>query len=196
MNKRNPILRYRAVDLSLWAVLLLVFENVIILASTRWFPGEPYTVSLTPLITAIVLVRWGPWAAIHAVLGALILCVRSGAAPLQYAIYGIGNCLSLAVLPCLPLFGGREGIAGRSGRAIAFGMAVLALMQAGRAAVALLCGSAPALAAGFFTTEVITDLFTLVILWIVRRQNGMLEDQRRYFARVQEEARRHATENP
>jgi hypothetical protein len=33
---------------------------------------------------------------------------------------------------------------------------------------------------------VVTDLFTLLILWIARRLDGMLEDQKRYFHRINE----------
>ncbi len=187
MSKQRTVGQYRGVDLTLFAVMLLVFETIIIQASTRWFPGEPYTVSLVPAITAIVLIRWGPWAAIHAVLGAVILCAESGAAPSQYLIYGIGNLFALAVLPLLPLFGGSGEITRRSGKALCFGLAVLALIQLGRALLSLPFGWGAEKALGFFTTEVITDLFTLVILWIVRRLDGVLEDQRHYLLRLQEE---------
>ena len=187
MSGRSSVARYRAVDLALFAVMLLVFENLIIAAATRWFPASPYTVSLTPAITAIVLIRWGPWAAVHAVLGALVLCAGSSAAPVQYAVYILGNLFSLAVLPCLRFLGGPGEITRRSGRTAVFGLAVLALMQLGRMLAALCTGALPSAAAGFFTTEVITDLFTLVLLWIVRRLDGVLEDQRHYLLRIREE---------
>jgi hypothetical protein len=64
---------------------------------------------------------------------------------------------------------------------------VLLLMQAGRALVSLVTGSGLENVPGFFTTEVITDLFTLVILWIVRRLDGILEDQRHYLRRLREQ---------
>ena len=48
---------------------------------------------------------------------------------------------------------------------------------------------AVAIAFGFFTTEAITDLFTLVILWIVRRLDGILEEQQHYLKRIREEER-------
>ena len=185
--KPRTLARYRAMDLFLFALMIAVFESLIITATTRWFPGEPYTVSVTPLITAIVLIRWGPWAGVHAALGGLVLCLLSGAAPVQYAIYIIGNLASLLSLPLLPLFGGKAEVTGRSGKALLFGLLVLALMQSGRALVSLVSGASPGVAAGFFTTESITDLFTLVILWIVRRLDGVLEDQRHYLRRVQEE---------
>ena len=42
-------------------------------------------------------------------------------------------------------------------------------------------------AALFFTTAAVTDLFTLVVLWIVRRLDGVLEDQRHYLNRLRRE---------
>ena len=66
---------------------------------------------------------------------------------------------------------------------------ILALVLAAVMLLSLLLGADVASLPRFFTTEVITDLFTLVVLWIVRRLDGMLEDQRHYLRRVREEAR-------
>ena len=43
---------------------------------------------------------------------------------------------------------------------------------------------------GFFTTDVVTLLFTLTVLWIVRRLDGIFEDQNHYLARVSAEQER------
>ena len=190
MGKQRTLRQYRAVDLSLFGLMLLLFESVIIQASTRWFPAQPWTVSLTPAVTAVVMFRWGPWCALHAALGGLVLCAEQGAAfPSQYAVYMAGNLLSLAVWLFLRRPGRKALVSSTAFNTLAFGLAVLLFMQAGRAAVSLCFGWAPAKAAGFFTTEAVTDLFTLVILWIVRRLDGVLEDQRHYLLRVQEEMR-------
>ena len=174
-------------DLFLFALMLVVFESVILAAVTRWFPGEPYTVSVVPLITAIVLIRWGLWAGIHAILGGLVLCVGLSASLPQYAFYMLGNLAALLSLPLLRFIGGKDEVSSRSGKALLFGLIVLALMQSGRALISLLFGASPAVAAGFFTTETVTDLFTLIVLWIVRRLDGVLEDQVHYLRRLREE---------
>ncbi|MBQ6257072.1 MAG: hypothetical protein IJJ60_10830 [Clostridia bacterium] len=67
------------------------------------------------------------------------------------------------------------------------GMAVMALMFLGRALLSLLFGTPVTTALGFFTTEVITVLFTLVVLWIVRRLDGVFENQNHYLLRLREE---------
>ena len=189
VENRRSLKQYRMVDLTLFAVLLAVFESIIILASKRWFPGEPWTVSLTPAITAIVLIRWGPWAGIHAALGGLVLCIGSGAQPAQFVIYLVGNLFSLLVVPFLRFPGMKEKITSDALRTLGFGLAVLLLMQVGRGLVSLCFGHGWEKALGFVTTEAVTDLFTLVILWIVRRLDGLLEDQRHYFRRIREEVR-------
>lgn len=187
MEKRRSLAQYRLVDLALWGVLLFVFESIILTASVRWFPGQPYTVSLVPAIVAVVLVRWGPYAAFHAVLGGLLLCVQSQASPAQFAVYCIGNLGPLALLPWLSVWRSRQGVWREALPVLGFGLAVLLLIQTGRALISLLFGASLPVAAGCYTTESVTDLFTLVLLWIVRRLDGVLEDQRHYLRRIQEE---------
>ena len=57
-------------------------------------------------------------------------------------------------------------------------------MQAGRAAVSLAFGTTPAAALGFITTDTVSYIFTVVILWITSRLDGMLEDQKHYLIRI------------
>ncbi len=187
MESRKGLAKYRAVDLFLFGLMLAVFESLIVTASTRWFPGQPYTISVVPLITAIVLVRWGIWSAVHALAGGAVLCLLSSAAGAQFAIYCIGNCFALLCLPFLSRWRREEGQWTDGLKPVVFGLAVLLLMQTGRMLVSLACGYSLQAAAGFLTTEVITDLFTLIALWIARRLDGVLEDQRHYLARLREE---------
>lgn len=178
--------RYRSIDLTLFAVMLFVFEGIIITASTRWFPGEPYTVSVVPLIVALVLMRWGPWAGVHAALGGLVFCLLSGADARQYVIYCGGNLFSLGALAVLKALGD-ENVRRDVLKTWLFGVAVMALMFLGRAVLSLFFGAAVTTALGFFTTEAVTVLFTLVILWIVRRLDGVFENQNHYLLRLREE---------
>ena len=187
MKGQRTVERYRAIDLALFAVMLAVFEWIVVTAYTRWFPNEPYTVSLVPAVVAIVMFRWGPWAAIHAVLGGLVLCRASGAAANQYVIYCAGNLLSLLSLPVLKALGGWEKVRDDVLKTLLYGLTTVLFMQLGRFAVSLLFGTALSQAIGFFTTDVISALFALVIVWIARRQDGLLENQYHYLVRVQRE---------
>ena len=170
-------------DLAMFAAMVVVFETLLVNAATRWFPGQPYTVSVTPAVTAIVLMRWGSWAALHAALGGAAFCFASGAAPGHYLVYAAGNLLGLAALTIRKRLT-PEGIREKVSWSLLFGGAVCLLMQLGRAAISVMAGAPYAQALGFFTTDAITLLFTLVIVWIARRLDGIFEDQVHYLLRI------------
>ena len=79
MKRQRTIQEYRNIDLSLFALMLVICEYVIVRAANSWFAGQPYTVSLAAAITAIVYMRWGYWGGIHAMLGGLVFCFLTGA---------------------------------------------------------------------------------------------------------------------
>ena len=165
MNHRLTFRQYRQMDLTVFGAMLVVAEALIVLAATRWFPAEAYTVSIVAAVTSIVLMRWGPWAAIHAVLGGLVYCFVSGGQPGQYLIYCAGNLFALLSLLWFRIPGkertsgkeqnsgkkrgassdrtagsdrtsGKERIREDSFLTVIFGLTVQLLMQLGRAVVA------------------------------------------------------------
>lgn len=186
MARQRSLAEYRAIDLGCFALMLAVFEPVLHLAATRLFPAEPYTVSAVAAVTAIVMMRWGPWAAIHAGFGGGLVCFLSGARWDQYVIYVLGNLLSLAALLLLKAWG-KEETRKDTLQSIGFGLATVLLMQLGRGLLAIVLGSDWRLSLGFFTTGVITDLFTVAVVWIARRLDGIFEDQIHYLLRIQKE---------
>ncbi len=193
MKREYTFSQYRAIDLTLFAVMLLVFEFLII-SAISWFPAELYTVSLAAAITAIVMVRWGPFAAIHAVLGGAAFCFFSGAEPKHYIIYCVGNLFSLLSL-LLIRFIGSEKIRTDALSTLLYGFCTQVFMQIGRAIVALIMGYSFSSAVGFILTDVLSIVFTMVIVWIVRHLDGMLEEQKSYLLRLQKEREKERGEN-
>ena len=189
MAKQRSLGQYRAIDLFCFALMLAVFEPVVHLAATKLFPAEPYSVSVVAALTAIVMMRWGPWAAIHAAFGGALVCFLNGARGDQYLIYGLGNLLSLGALLLLKAWG-KEETRKDVLQSIGFGLMTALLMQLGRGLVALVLGSDWRVCLGFFTTGVITDLFTVVVVWIARRLDGIFEDQIHYLLRIQKETQK------
>jgi len=61
------------------------------------------------------------------------------------------------------------------------------LMQLGRAALAAALGFPGAACLGFITTDILSILFTVFIVWTVRRIEGLFEDQKNYLLRIQKE---------
>lgn len=183
MNRRFSFQQYRTIDLILFAVMLVFSEAVIVTAARFWFPDQLYTVSVVAALTAIVMMRWGPWAAIHAVVGGAVFCFVSGASAGQFVIYCIGNLGSLASLLLIRLWG-KEAIREDVFRSLAFAIATQLCMQFGRGLVALAMGHELSRCVGFITTDVLSGLFTAVIIWIARRLDGIFEDQKHYLLRV------------
>lgn len=185
MTRQRSWKEYRCIDLGLLAVMLAVFEYLILRAANWWFPGQPYTVSLAAAITSIVYMRWDAWGMIHAFEAGLVFCLFSGAAREQYLIYCCGNLFSVAAVVLLKGVG-KERV--RTGSlSLVFPLLVLILMQAGRGIVALLLGAAPGNLIGFFTADSLSLLFTFVIIWIARRLDGVYEDQKHYLLRLHKE---------
>ena len=58
------------------------------------------------------------------------------------------------------------------------------LMQSGRAVMALALGNCFREAFAFYATDSLSLIFTAVILWIARRLDGILEDQKEYLERL------------
>ena len=188
MQKQISIGQYRNIDLSLFALILLVTEYLIVTAGRKWYPDQLYTVSVTAAVTAIVYMRWGVRGGIHAFLGGLVFCLFSGGTARQFLIYGLGNLFSLPA-GLLMRKAGPEKVRGDQLLSMVFAAAVLLSMQTGRALLAVLTGASPSQAIGFFTTDSLSMVFTLVIIWVVRRLDGIFEDQKHYLLRIQEEER-------
>ena len=188
MQGGRTVQQYRAIDLSLFAIILIIFESVIVKAAVSWFPKEAWTVSLAPAITAIVMVRWGPWCAIHAALGGIVTVASLKGDGLQFLIYGAGNLAALTALPLLKKWGWEKL---HQNVLVNFLFAVLTVlaMQLGRALVALITGTPADALPLFITTDSITYIFTLVILWIAARMDGILEEQTHYLARINDPER-------
>ena len=182
MNKQRTLKQYRIIDLAFFALMLLVTEYLIVRAANYWFPAQPYTVSVAAALVSLVYMRWGWWGGIHAVLAGLVFCFFSAATRQQYLIYCGGNLLSLLAVYLLCRIG-KEKV--RTGRlALLFPLLVQFLMILGRALLALALGIRLSEAAGFFTTDVLSFLFTFVIIWIARRLDGIYEDQKHYLLRL------------
>ena len=183
MNRHYTFQQYRSIDLALFAVMLCVTEILIVRAARFWFADQLYTVSVVGAVTAIVMMRWGPWAAIHAVLGGLVYALAGQGSTKQLVIYCAGNLLSMLMLLPLKTLGS-EKIRTDGFLSVGFGLLTLLLMQLGRALCAVALGASPRDSLGFFTTDALSLLFTGLIIWVARRLDGVFENQKHYLLRI------------
>ena len=187
MNRRLSLKQYRNLDLFFFAVMLCISETLIVNAAIRWYPDQLYTVSVSAAITAIVMMRWGGLAAIHAVLGGIVYCLAAKGTAQQFMIYGIGNLFGLLSLLMIRLLG-KDRICGNVLLVLLFALCTQLFMQMGRACIAVINGAAFETGIHFITTDALSGLFTMVIVWIASRLDGVFEDQISYLLRVQKEA--------
>ena len=187
MNRRLSLKQYRNLDLFFFAVMLCISETLIVNAAIRWYPDQLYTVSVSAAITAIVMMRWGGRAAIHAVLGGIVYCLAAKGTAQQFMIYGIGNLFGLLSLLMIRLLG-KDRICGNVLLVLLFALCTQLFMQMGRACIAVINGAAFETGIHFITTDALSGLFTMVIVWIASRLDGVFEDQISYLLRVQKEA--------
>lgn len=188
MQTSRNVDQYRAIDLSLFALILMAFETIIVRAATGWFPAEAWTVSAVPTLAAIVMVRWGPWCGIHAALGGVVTVLAMKGTGMQFLIYGVGNLAVLAVWPLQRKLGW-ETLHRNVLVNFLFGILVVLSMQTGRALAALITAIPPEGMLLFVTSDSVTYLFTVVILWIASRLDGILEDQKHYLERINDSER-------
>ncbi len=186
MNRQISLQQYRAIDLGIMTGLLAISQIVISLAASIWFPNELYVISPVAVIVALVLMRWGPWAAIPAMLGGVLHVALTSGGWQHYVIYGAGNLLAMATLVIFRIFG-KEPIRMSAFSSVVFALAVQLLMLLGRAGLALVLGYGLSASLGFITTDLLSALFTAVSIWIARRADGLFEDQKHYLLRIQEE---------
>lgn len=186
MKHEISLQQYRILDLACFSVLLILSQSVILWAASGWFADQLYVVSPVAAVAAIVMMRWDAFAAVPAVLGGAAFCAVSGGTAEHYLIYCAGNLLSLLNV-LLWRRCPKQRIWESTYASLAYGLCVQLLMMLGRAAVAALCGHSPGECLGFVTTDGLSVVFTLVIVWIARRGDGLFEDQKHYLRRTQKE---------
>ena len=186
MKKQITIQQYRNIDLGIMLVIQLISQALIHFAANSWFPDQLYVVSPVAAVTVLVMMRWGGFAAIHAMVGGLVFTALSGGNPGHYLIYGLGNAGALLALLAFRLFD-KERIRKSAFLSLMLALLVQALMWLGLAGMAALFGNEPAACLSFITTDILSGLFTLLIVWVVRRIDGLFEDQKHYLIRMERE---------
>ncbi len=186
MKRQISFAQYRAIDLAMLTGFMLLSEAAINVAGATVFPGEVIKASPVGAVVALIMMRWGPWAAIPAVLGGLLHAALDGTIWQTYIIFGAGNLLVLVVLLYLKLLG-KEKVRMSVLSTLAFGLLVQVSMLLGRALVALALGFPAEICYSFITADALSVLLTVVAVWVMRRIEGLFEDQKLYLLRIQQE---------
>ena len=186
MNRQLSLSQYRNIDLMILMVVQAISQILIYFAATVLYADQLYVVSPVAAVVALVMMRWSGWAAINAFLGGIIYTLIAGGNWQHILIYGIGNLLSMAALLMLKGLG-KERVRNDALLTILFALLTQILMQLGRSAVAALLGYPAGACIGFITTDLLSGLFSMVIVWSIRRVEGLFEDQKHYLLRITRE---------
>ena len=178
--------QYRNIDLTIFAILLAISETVATLASNSWFAAQPVALSSTLLFICIVMMRWGEFAAIHALLGGVVFCIASKASAPQFIIYVVGNAFALLSIFLLKAFG-KEKTRKSIPRLLLFTGLTYVLMQIGRWLISLFFGGGLGAVIAYLGTDIISLLFAVVAMLLMRNTDGMIEDQKIYLLRINSE---------
>ncbi len=192
MSNNISFKQYRAIDLGILALILVVAEAITAKAAGI-FTGQPFMLSPTLAVTCIVMMRWGGYAAIHAVLGGLTFCIAMGTEPYRFVIYCAGNLFMLLPLILIKLIG-KQKIAEKAWITVCYNVLAYLGAQIGRWIVSLFFGGAADGIIMFIATDLITLLFSVVVTLIARKVDGLFEDQKAYLIRTEAERMRERSE--
>lgn len=184
--KQITFSQYRTIDLVIWSVLLVLFETITTFATAKWFAAQPVAISISLALICIVMMRWNGYAAITAVLGGVVYCIASGATPEQYIIYCVGNLAALVALLFFRFFD-KEQLRTKVSRLMLFVLAAYVGMALGRGVITLFFGGELMTIVVYLTTDIISLLFAEIILILLRKSDGMIEDQKAYLFRLERE---------
>lgn len=181
MKKSITLRTYRLIDLSVLTGLLIIFEMITSLAPS-WF-GEKYYISIFLSLSLLVLMRWNEWAIITILAGTVVYCLQNQGDFQNYMIYLAGNLFIL--LNLLWFIHGKNRL--KQTHVVLFYVLTGALfVEFGRSLVAALFFDASFFSAfiGYLGTDTLNILLAFLIIFIVRRQDGLFEDQITYLKRM------------
>jgi len=176
--------QYRTIDIHILVALTILFEGVATLATAKWFALQPVAISIGLAMVCILMMRWGLPAAFAAFASGFTFCLLSGATPLQFVIYCIGNIFALLGMVWFKVFG-KEGIR-HSMWLITLYVSTAYLGQVlGRSLIAIAFGDNWSTLVTFATTDIMTLVFAVLVIILFRKTEGMLEDQKTYLLRME-----------
>lgn len=184
--------QYRLTDLFLFAVILIVAELLAFYAP-RLFPNNAdFVFSLMVPIVLLVMMRWGWPSVFYAVGDGLLVCLlnmgNENFNNSLFGVYVIGNAF-IAFSLIMTKFPGKEKIAGKWYFSVLFVIVGWLAVFLGRACAGACFGL------GFVNVlqSQLWDLLSLAVgialILILRRLDGMFEDQKHYLLRVEKEKR-------
>lgn len=181
--------QYRGIDLILFVIMYGVCEYLAIKAATVWF-DEPYCISIMLPMLAIVMMRWDKFSIIHAVVYALLFVYFQSGSLTQYFIYLIGNLGFMLLLLYMKKVT-KEKIRATFFGSVSYLLIGFLLMEVFRGlASMLLAGKDAGVIFTFIMTDMLSLVFAILVIIIVRRIDGLFIDQKQYLLELNSQKER------
>ena len=175
--------QYRMIDLLLFLGMYALCEYLVVKAATVWF-DEPYSISIMLPMLLIVMMRWSGYAVIHAVLYAVLFVLYQKGSAVQYLIYIAGNLGMLLALFYVEKVG-KERIRHSFMGSVAYLVIGFLLMELFRGiASVVFAGSDIRIILQFLMSDMLSLVFGILVIVVIRGQDGLFEDQKHYLLRL------------
>ena len=175
--------QYRAIDLFIFIALYAGLEFLITKAATGWFADDSiYFVSLMLPLLLIVAMRWDKYVLIQAVISGVLFPIYLGKANIKtILIYVIGN-LGFSLIVLLFKRIDKEKIRKNLSWSIVYVLLGYLLMELFRGLAAIIIeGLGPSVIISYFAEDALTLVFTLFVVLIARKIDGLFMDQKKYL---------------
>ena len=183
--------QYRTTDLFIFAAIVIIFDLLVHFVPML-FPSEIiFSFCLTVPITLLVMIRWGWYSVFFAIGDALLLTVINNPSVWQsYLCYGVGNASLMLMLIAVKLLG-KKRIASTWYFTLLFVVCGWVLQNLTLTVMNAICGypfvTHLSLNFGFGITGMLSLGMGLVISLVLRKLDGMYEDQIEYLKRLKGE---------
>lgn len=192
--------KYRQLDITIFTVIYAILEALIVYGSNKWFTHQFYTLSLSVTVVAIVMVRWGGFAAIPALVGVGVSLLSNLAAgnqvTYQTAIIYTGGSLSMLLGLLYIKLVKKERLSNRKSLAC-YGLVIVMylLTIVFRTLISMCFGFGFSIIVNFNFAECLTLLFALIAVFVARRQEGLFVDQKTYLLELEKKREKERAEN-
>lgn len=189
--------QYKFTDLFLFAVILFIFDLIAHFAPIAMEGAAYFIYTLTVPIVLLVMIRWGWPCVFFAVGDGIIQSLLNNTGVWQsYVSYSVGNCFMLLLLPAVKLIG-KQRVTQTWYGSVLFMFCGWALQILG---VSVTMWLTTVSTGGNFTGYLLSNMgfgltgfmslaAGIVIILIVRRLDGICEDQKHYLLRLDAERR-------
>lgn len=186
--KQISFKQYRAIDIVMLCIMTAFFEYIVSLATNQWFILQAMSVSITLMMTCITAFRWSYYAVFPAVVGSLAYSIASAAEFKQLFAYCGGSVFCIIAIPLLIKMG-KEKVRIDFLKRSFFAITVYISMAIGRWLLSLLFEFSLNSLVLLITADILSLLFAIIVLTIVKNLDGILEDQKSYLLRLNKERR-------